>query len=264
MSDQIEEFTEDSAGATEVDHEAQEAIESEAKSEDTESVQGDLPEEVYYEIDGEEVSAEDVKKWKAGHLMQSDYTKKTQALSEEKKAFEASKTSLEEKFEMLSSLEADIENMALGDLKNVDLDKILAEEGTEEYLRVQREIEKRKASVKGLSEKFSAAQNKYFEEAYKQLSDSLGWSDESKRVQDISSIEKYVKDSGITEAEFSKVTNPKIMAALVEASKYRELMKRKDEVSKKVVKAPKVTKPSAPARSNKPLSLAERMYGKKS
>lgn len=263
MTEQIEEFTDDSIGATEVDHDAQEAIESKAESVEAETEQSDLPEEVYYEIDGEEVSAEDVKKWKAGHLMQSDYTKKTQALSEEKKAFEANKNSLEDKFEMLSSLEADIEAMALGDLKNVDLDKILAEEGTDEYLRVQREIEKRKASVKGLSDKFNAAQNKYFEDAYKQLSDSLGWNDESKREKDIASIQGYAKDAGITDREFAKVTNPKIMAALVEASKYRELMKRKDEVAKKVVKAPKVSKPSSPARTNKPLSLAERMYGSK-
>lgn len=261
MTDQVEEFTTDSVGATEVDHEAQE---SEAESVDTEAVEGDLPEEVYYEIDGEEVSAEDVKKWKAGHLMQSDYTKKTQALSEERKAFEASRNSFDEKLEMLSSLEADIEAMALGDLKGVDLDKILAEDGTEEYLRVQREIDKRKQSLSAMSQKYAAIQDKYFKEAHQQLSDALGWDDTAKRDSDIKSIQAYTKDAGITESEFSKVTNPKVMVAMVEAAKYRELMKRKEEVAKKVVKAPKVAKPSAQRSTQKPLTLAERMYGKKS
>lgn len=261
MTEEIEEFTEDSTGATEVDHEAQE---SEAESVETETEQGDLPEEVYYEIDGEEVSAEDVKKWKAGHLMQSDYTKKTQALSEERKAFEASREAFDQKLEVLSSIEADIEALALGDLKEADLDKILAEEGTEEYLRVQREMEKRKAGISALTKKYQAVQNEYLKESYQQLSDSLGWSDETKREKDIAAIQSYTKDAGITQNEFDKVTNPKIMVALVEASKYRDLMKKKDEVAKKVVKAPKVSKPSAPKSSNKPLSLAERMYGKKS
>lgn len=47
------------------------------------------------EIDGEKYSLDDVKAWKSGHLMEADYTRKTQALAAERRAMEARETALQ-------------------------------------------------------------------------------------------------------------------------------------------------------------------------
>ena len=44
--------------------------------------------EVSYEVDGEKVPVSKIKEWKSGNLMQADYTKKTQELSEQRKQLE--------------------------------------------------------------------------------------------------------------------------------------------------------------------------------
>src|SRR3990167_6202070 len=37
-----------------------------------------------FELDGERLTPEQIKEWKAGHMMQSDYTRKTQELSQQR------------------------------------------------------------------------------------------------------------------------------------------------------------------------------------
>lgn len=258
--EQQEQTAEDFTEATEA---AEEALETEGQAETTED-EAEL-EETYYEIGELKASEQELKDWKEAYETKkskdADYTQKTQTLSAEKKALTEKQTALDQKLEMLGSLEGDIEALTLGDLKDVDLDKVLAEEGTDEYLRVQREIEKRKSSVKGLTEKFNDVQKQYYAEAYTALSDSLGWDDDAKRQADTTAIQGYVKDSGITEKEFSKVTSPKVMTAILEAAKYRDLMNRKVETTKKVQQAPKTSKPSTNT-TKTPMQPWERMYGK--
>lgn len=261
MSD-LENTTEDSGGATEVEAVAQ----SEGTTDQSASSQGtgsDLPDEVYYDFDGEEVSASQLREWKSGHMKNADYTQKTQKHSAEVKAFNAQRDEFGQKLEMLSTLEADIEALALGDLRNVDLDKILAEEGTDEYLRVQRELDKRKQSLSGLTKKFADLQGNVIKEAHAKLVKDLGWSDPAKHKADVEAIQGYVKDAGIPEKEFAKIASPEIMKSILEAAKYRKLMTEKATVTKKVTQAPKATQPKNSS-SPKTLSLAERMYGKNS
>ncbi len=61
-------------------------IEESATEEETESTETDL---FYLDLDGEEVSSDQLKQWKSNGLMQADYTRKTQAHAENVKAFEA-------------------------------------------------------------------------------------------------------------------------------------------------------------------------------
>ena len=52
-------------------------------------VSGDpVSQETSYDIDGEKVPMSRIKEWKAGSMMQSDYTRKTMELSEQKKQLE--------------------------------------------------------------------------------------------------------------------------------------------------------------------------------
>lgn len=240
-----------------------ETLQTEGKAETTED-QTAL-DDAYYEIGELKASERELKEWKEAYETKkskdADYTQKTQKLSAERKAFDEKQTALDSKLDLLGSMESEIESLLLGELKDVNLDKVLAEEGTDEYLRIQREIEKRKSGLGNVSKKFQEVQKSYFQEAYQQLSNSLGWADDSKRQSDMTAIQNYVKDAGIPEKDFNKVTSPKIMSAILEAAKYRDLMKNKASIEKKVIQAPKISKP-ATSHQTKQLSLAERMYGK--
>jgi hypothetical protein len=234
--------------------------ESTSQSNAIDDDQSDL-QEIYYEVDGEEVSAADIKKWKSGHLMQSDYTRKTQSLAEERKKFQTDRDDLEKKLELLGSVESELNEMILGDLSKVDLN-YLRETDVSEYLRVKELKENSGKKLAGLSQKVLAAQQALAEQGFKQLSETLGWSDTSKFESDKKTIQEYAKQTGITERDFQKVTSPAVMTAILEAAKYRKLQESNPTETKRVKQAPKIIKPAA-SKQTAPLSLAERMYGKK-
>lgn len=258
-----ENLNEESSGTTSNDAVDTKAIEGKPqKSDSTKSEESDLSDaDVYYDIDGEEVSAADVKKWKAGHLMQSDYTKKTQTLAEERKAFEVKRDELEQKVSLFQDVEKEVESLILGDLKNVDMNQ-LRQYDTAEYLRVKEQIEERKQTLSKIAQKRAEMENKVLAENYQQLHSALGWDDAEKQKSDKEALLAYVKAAGITEREFAKVTNPKLIVAMLDAQKYQKLQQDKASVSKRVLKAPKASIPSKTQEKPRVLSLAERMYGK--
>lgn len=263
MPDEIEEIVEDSIGATEAEEAVDTSTVIEGDEDTSAAIEGeesDLPEEVYYDIDGEEVSAADIKKWKSGHMKDADYTQKKQALSESQKAVKAQQAQLADGLNMLAEMESEIESLALGDLKNVDLDELLANEDTAEYLKVKGQMEKRGKVLESLKAKHAKLKSELGNEAAKQIAESLGWQDEAKRKSDIDAITSYAKDVGITDHEFERVTSPKVMEAILKAAKYDKLMANKPNVMKRVVKAPKVSKPSK-SNSKPNLKPWEEVYG---
>ena len=74
---------------TEIEEPAEESTETEIN--DTET---DL---LYYEIDGEEVSSDQLKEWKSDGLKQADYTRKTQSLAEDVKSLDAKQEAFDKK-----------------------------------------------------------------------------------------------------------------------------------------------------------------------
>ena len=254
--------TEDFTEATEVDHETQEEIEGE-EAEATEEEEGELE---YYQIGDIEATADEISKWKEAHNKKRDtdkaWTEKTQKLSAERKEFETKRSQFEPALELFESMESDIQKAIAGDLDDKELARVLEEEGAEAHLKLKAQMEQRKGVYAEIKQKHEQVKREHLQAAFQELHSSLGWSDSDKQKADIEGIGKYVNDAGITQEEYNRVTNPKIMRALLEAGKYRELMKKTETTKKKVVKAPKVTKPSA-SKQSKPLSLAERMYGKK-
>lgn len=212
-------------------------------------------EDVFYDIEGEEVSLETIQTWKSGHMKDADYTAKTQTLAEEKNTVSSLRTDLEGRFEALGAIESELESLVMGDAVNIDQ----FDEDTTEYLKAKDARDKRKEEFSGLSRKFADMQNAYFERGHQELSEALGWSDPVKRDGDKKLILGYVKSRGVTDKEFARVTNPKIMAALLDAAKYQQLQEQKPETVKRVKQAPKAVKPGA-KEAPKTQSLAERMY----
>ena len=246
--------TEESDGSTEVAANTQES-ESNSQADATEDEQSAL----VYDIDGEEVSAAEIKKWKSGHLMQSDYTRKTQKLAEERAKHQTDRDALESKLELLSAVEGDLNELILGDLSKVDLE-YLRETDVSEYLRVKDLKDQRGKKMAELSQKVLKAQQDLADKSFKQLSESLGWSEPTKFDADKKSIQEYAKLTGITDKDFQKVTSPAVMTAILEAAKYRKLMESKPTETKKVKQAPRIAKPSS-SQQTKSLKDYEIFYG---
>lgn len=241
--------TADSPGTTEV---ADPTAESPVAGDDTQETE--QVEAVVYDIDGEDVSKEDILSWREGHMRQEDHTRKSQALAEDRTRLGTLMSTVENHLDTFNAIQAEIEKLAVGD--PVDIDQF---EDQTEYLRAESARNKRVEQYKGLSQRVVDVQNAYFEEGHRVISETLGWSDPVKREGDKQLILGYVKSKGVTDQEFSRVTNPKIMMALLDAAKYQELQNKSPETVKRVKQAPKAVKPGAPDKAElKP--LANRMY----
>ncbi len=94
------------------------------------------------------------------------------------------------------------------------------------------------------------------------------WSDDKgqatpKRDEDFQLISEYAKSVGFSADEFGQVTNHKVMVAVLEAAKYRQL-KQKTTDSKKVKVAPKLVKPTQQksTKTDNTQSAGDRFYAK--
>lgn len=253
---------EDSDGAPEAVDAPQDMIEGEEA--ETTSESGGL-DETYYEVEDIKATAKELREWKKAHdgkkSQDADYTRKSQRNAEESKQLRAEREKLTDAVTLISELENEIGELAMGDLNKLNMDE-LRELDPSEYLRVKEIKEQRGKWRESLNQKLSAAHAKMAADGFEKLSKQHGWQDQEKFEADKKAIESYVSEAGMDQREFAKIINPHVMTAILEAGKYRELMKSKPTINKRVTQAPKTSKPASSA-EKKPLSLAEKMYGKK-
>jgi hypothetical protein len=210
-----------------------------------------------YEIGGEEVTQTQIQEWKQGYLRQSDYTLKTQGVAEKVKTEVAKKVS-----EGIGDLEAKASALAehttaltalLDEVEgSVDLEE-LRELDYEEYQKTKETIDNRRAKIKQASEAaHKAVGDANLAHATEQrslfIASNPEWSDDKgqatpKRDDDFKLISEYAQSVGFTPDEFGQVQNHKVMIAVLEAAKYRQL-KQKTTKSKEVKVAPKLVKPT--------------------
>lgn len=243
--------------------EAEDNTDAETEGESTdEASESQEPEAEYlYEIDGEEVNLKDIREWKQGHLRQADYTKKTQALSEDRKQFAEQKQQLDTSLQTLSGIVEGLQQEILGDLNKVNWDE-LREFDTAGYLKQKEIVEQKKGRLAELAKQHNDLVQAQAMKESEQLHQVLGWADQAKKAADIKTIQEYAKAKGI-EDSVASVRDHKVMLALLDAAKYQALQQKKPGVLKQVKAAPKVvTKPSKQAPSEPPKSAADLFYSK--
>ncbi len=241
------------------------------KASETEEDAGSL----VYEVGEREITQKQILEWEQGYLRQSDYTQKTQGVSDKIKTGVAKEVSqrigdldskasaLAEHTTTLTALLDEVEG-------SVDLEE-LRDEDYEEYLKTKETIENRRAKIKTATEAaHKAAEDANLAHLAEQQSLFIGsnaeWSDDKgqatpKRDEDFKLISEYAQSVGFTADEFGQVTNHKVMAAVLEAAKYRQL-KLKTTEAKKVKVAPKLVKPtqSKSTKTDKTQSDGDRFY----
>lgn len=265
---------EDSAGTPEATDaiETDEAeAEAEVESEVNDETEGDDDsEELVYEIEGEQITLKELKELKEGGLRQSDYTKKTQALAEERKTLDAERQKFAELNEQLESSLKDLQSQM--NTEEIDWD-YLRETDTAEYIKQKELKEANEAKLKAASEQLKAQKKADFDAKValnqsKLLESNPSWLDGDKLStegqEEIKLINSYFQDAEFTQEEMADVVNYKVMNAILKAAKFDKLKSGELANEKRTRKAPKVVKPSVKKaeKPSKPKTAAEVFYNK--
>lgn len=250
-SDEVEETSE---GVSQEAEEVTESIiedesqESEEESEE-ESSEETAQEEVVYEIDGEEVSSEDLSKWKESFKreqengsLQNDYAK----LSEE---VQGKAQKLDDSLAVIEAAESELKSLLLSDLEDVDL-KQLKESDFQEYQRVKEDISEREAKIEAIKQKFANARKEMVSEQSQNLSELRGWKTEEKRTQDLALLNDFAKANGFEPEDLKVLTRAKVVDALIKFAALEKQMTDKSKSRRKVIK-PTVVKSNAKSTTKK-------------
>ena len=135
----------------------------------TDEAETEEPEELTFEVDGESLTAEELK---LGYLRQSDYTKKTQAVAEQRKAFEAQSAETEATMSaLMSAAGADLSRF-----QNVNWEQA-AIDNPEQYKQAKAAYEQAQSTynlIKAQADQFQTQQQQQTEAAQKEAAkDSL-------------------------------------------------------------------------------------------
>jgi len=241
----------------------------ETVSEDESEAEEDGDQElVYLDLDGEEVDLNDVRKWRDGGLMQSDYTRKTQELAEERKGVKAQAEENAKLHTTLSDLQAELQAL-VGEDEAVDWED-LREIDPEEYIAKKEKADKRKAAVeklKGQASQPTISQDELIEEQKALYAANPTWLNEkgerTKAMEtDSKRLESYWQTNGFTSEEVTGMYRARYIETCLKAAKYDDLQEKSKVFSKKAKKATLVTKPKSQARKlkTKPKALEDVFY----
>lgn len=231
---------------------AAEVEESEAQPIETQEEEGEL---FYYEIDGEEVDSKTLKEWKDNGLMQADYTRKTQELSESRKLFEQEQAEFNSKQSKLSEQLATLEAMINEDAVTDEQLQEMREYEPEKYIEYIEKQSKRKDFLK--EAKKNATPEKTVnvqEEQAKLIKANPQWLDNGKATKeyqkDMNALTQYYQDNGFTQEQVDAVNSSAVLAqAVIDAARFKSVNVKKAVTEKRVRKAPVSTKPKAQAKT---------------
>lgn len=240
------EETQEYEASEEVDEEVTEYEEAEGEYDDQSF---DIMSQVVA-LDGEEKTVEELKQ---GYLRQGDYTRKTQALAEERKAFDADKDAVYNEraqyAQLLPALAAKIESMAEPEPdwdKLYDTDPVLAQRAErkynqqkqereqqlaairEEQSRVQREEQQR---VQQLEAKYEAEQRDLIPQIIPE------WRNQEVASQEALELRNYLLDQGFVDADIQGLKN----AMLIKMARQSMLYERGTAKLKKQRVKPKAS-----------------------
>lgn len=236
---------------TEETHEATTTeIEESATEEEAQSTETDL---FYYDIDGEEVSSDQLKEWKSNGLMQADYTRKTQELADSRKEFETEREALTGKQSKLSEQLATLEAMISEDSLSDEQISEMREYEPEKYIEHIERQSKRKEFLKEAKKSAKPASNvNTQEEQAKLIKANPQWLNDGKATEayqkDMTALSDYYADNGFTQEQVDQVNTSSLLAqAVIDAARFKATNVKKAVVEKRVRKAPVSTKPKAQA-----------------
>lgn len=205
-----------------------------------------------------------------GYHRQSDYSRKTQALAEERKKLEAERESfvkkkgeLEKQYSQKLSLEIDIVNSQLKkEFGDIDWES-LKEEDPQEYALKKIEYRERKEQLSEKQQELIKIQN---DEAVSNRDafikhQTSEWeiftqnNPDFKEVDNIKKLHQFMHNKGMNEQERASIADHRYFDIINKAMKYEEMIKKADVKAKKIANTPsyqkiKNQKPTKPQKSD--------------
>ena len=146
---------------------------------DSEDETTDIDSDLFYDVDGEEVSATQIKAWKSGAMKDADYTRKTQELAEQRKETDKLQSDLSAKQAELDSVLAEAQAIIAESTPDEETLKDWREYEPEKYIEYK---EKKEAREKLLAaSKSSKASDSSYEKEYSAFAQSnTDWFEDGK------------------------------------------------------------------------------------
>lgn len=251
------EASEEDADVTEETEEhAESDLEDEAQQEETIETD-DEQEESFFDIDGEEITLEQIREWKRGFLREDDYTRKTQSLSAERKEVEAQSAKAAERLQKLDDSIEQLESLLQTEEQAIDWDDLI-ETDPSQYLKLQKQQKARRDKLEAVQQKRQAEINKAKEEYLNQQMVKIkemmpDWLDDSGKytdsaTNDINSIHSYLQAKAFSADDINQVVDARLWSVFRDAAKYNAIKDKKPKVDKQLKRAPRVIKPSKGSR----------------
>ena len=265
VAESTEEVDEDVDESDEYEDEA----EVEDESSEPEPEDDDTEEEYIFNvsIDGEDTEVNQNELIK-GYQRQSDYTRKTQSLADDRKGFEEQKAQLaQERQQVMTMLQQQqagnteelekFNKVDWADLKEYEPDKYLMmrEEQREAATRIQLHQQEQDRLAQAQQQDFSVQMQRYLAEEDAKLVDKIdGWGNPEAKKAVQSDIASYAKQVGYSDEELGSLADSRALLLMHKARLYDEMQgSGKDLVSKKKAKAVRRV-----AKGGKPVSTSQK------
>jgi len=242
----------------EEDESFEEESEEEEESPDTdEEAEKELLYAVTVNGEEQEVNLDELMK---GYSRQSDYTRKTQEVSEQRKEFDAMKQQMAQEYQQIQaerqqyteSLQSLMEGNMSGIDKFANVDwEVLKETDPIEYVTRKEEFREAQERVQNLQKEQHMAQQRHHAQSqgeYRQMlqqeTESLvkaipDWGDSSKQPDMSKKIRSYAMENGFTKEELDSLVDHRSILVLLKAQKYDQLQ-NSDVRGKKLKNKPRV------------------------
>ena len=253
---ELQELTEvDSAAPEEElqDSDGEQSDETEAEEEE------DKPPVFTVKVDGKnvEVTLEELQK---GYSREADYTRKTQQVSEERRAFQAEaelvRTERQQYSQLLGSLQAQLQQNAA---PQIDLDRLYNEDPIEwvRQKELARDAEKVHAAIQSEQQRLSHIQA---QEQYQSMQAHLAqqqdamlkaipeWANPDKAKAEKTLLIEWGQKLGFSSDELKNIFDHRAVVALRKAALYDQMMTKRGNIRPAVNNGPKPAKPGAAGR----------------
>jgi len=257
------EETQDESLEEESEEESEESEEveedDEEESEESDEEEGEEPDLYAVKVDGEEIEVTFDELLK-GYSRQSDYTKKTQELSEGRKEIEEAKSTYNSALTQMQQERQHYVNQLNQILQNSsnnlqEYDKInwdtLKEEDPIEYVKLKEDYRDGKEKMQALNQQRQMAMQQQNAEAQKVQQEAVQverskmvealpeWGDPDKQKELATDVKSYALTQGFSEEELNSLIDHRSVLVLMKAAKY-DALENADVKSKKLKNKPKV------------------------
>jgi hypothetical protein len=259
-----EEVVEETEEAEEVEEEAPEEEEGQAEEETEEEVDEEEETEIVAEedlkytikVDGEEFEV-GIEELKNGYQRQADYTRKSQALAEQRKeteAIQSERMRLEQERQMYANglqMLQEQQNAKLQEFNNTDWETLKAEDPyqymikKDEYRDAQEKVhnvqQQQMLIQQEQAEEAQKARAHFVQQEYARLVEALPeWGEKDSTIKQ--DVQEYAKSVGFLPEEINQLADHRSVLVIKKAMEYDKLTKKVAPKKKAVKKVPKVQK----------------------